>query len=118
MGTHTAQGKMTLVVGLAVSLLGIAALLFRQRRAHLVLGLGAAVGAAGLLLLGVTEFGRVSDASPAFNPLRYPLRYRGVPFRHIVDVSTSSGLDVLIAGASMAFLGSLVVVVRVWRRRG
>src|SRR5205085_3036273 len=102
MGTHTLEGKITLVVALALSLLGIVALLVRGRTAHLATGLGAAVGAVALLVLGITEFGRVSETSPAFNPLRYPIRYRGVPFRHLVNVATSYCLNVVVAGAAVA----------------
>jgi len=116
MGTHTPQGKVTLAVALVVAVLGIGGLLLRGRRAHLAIGLGAAVGAIALLALGITEFGRVSDASALFNPLRYPLRYRGVPFRHIVNVSTSYGLDVLVAGGALALAGAVVVVIRGRRR--
>ena len=116
-GTHTGVGRLTLAVGLGLSLLGIAALLFRGRRSHLAIGIAAVLGSIALLALGVTEFGRVNDANADFNPLRYPLRYRGVPFRHFVDVRASYGLVVVVVGAAAALLGSLVVVYR-GRRAG
>ena len=115
MGTHTLEGKVTLAIALFVALLGIVGLLLRGRRAHIVAGATAALGAAVVLVVGITEFGRVSASSRDFNPLHYPLQYQGVPFRHIVDVSTGIGLDVLLVGAALALAGSLLVTVRAWR---
>jgi hypothetical protein len=117
MGTHTVQGKFTLAIGLALSLLGIAALLVRDRRPHLGLGTAAALGAVAILVVGVTEFGRVSADSAVFDPLRYPQGIRGIPFRHIVTVSSSYGLDVLLGGAALALAGSVMVALRARRRR-
>jgi hypothetical protein len=113
MGTHTAEGKITLAIALLISLLGIAGLLIRERRTHTLLGIAAGLCAIGLGALAITEFGRISDASSAFNPLRIPLTYKGVPFRHYVDVTTSYGLYVVIAGAGVALVGSIYALIRV-----
>jgi hypothetical protein len=118
MGTHTMEGKIALAIALLVSLLGIAALIVRERRANTVIGVAAGVCAIGLGVLAATEFGRVSDASSQFNPLHFPLQYQGQPFRHFVDVSTSYGLHVVIAGAAVALAGSIYTVIRARARAG
>jgi hypothetical protein len=46
------------------------------------------------------------------------LRYQGQPFRHFVDVSTSFGLYVVIAGAAVAVAGSIYTVIRGRARAG
>ena len=116
MGTHTTEGKITLVVGLAVALLGIVGLLMRGRRAHTVIGLCAVLGAVALGALGIRELSRISDASAEFNPLHYPLRFGGVPQRHFVSVTTSWGLIVVLAGAGLALLGGVYALFRARRR--
>jgi hypothetical protein len=118
MGTHTMEGKIALAIALLISLLGIAALIIRERRANTVIGAAAGVCAIGLGVLVIIEIGRVSDASSEFNPLHFPLRYQGQPFRHFVDVSTSFGLYVVIAGAAVAVAGSIYTVIRGRARAG
>src|SRR5205814_9441527 len=44
MGTRTTEGKITVVVALAVALFGIAALLVRRRDVHTAVGVSSAVG--------------------------------------------------------------------------
>jgi hypothetical protein len=116
-GTHTTEGKIALAIALLISLLGIAGLIIRRSRAATVIASAAAACAIGLGALAITEFGRVSDTSSEFNPLHFPLQYQGVPFRHYVDVTTSYGLSVVIAGAAVALVGSIYAVIRA-RSRG
>jgi hypothetical protein len=118
MGIHTMEGKTALVIALLISLLGIAALVIRERRANTVIAVAAGVCAIGLGVLAITDFGRVSDTSSEFNPLHFPLQYQGQSFRHYVDVGTSYGLYVVIAGAAVAVAGSIYTVIRARARAG
>ena len=112
MGTRTIEGKVTLSIALGVALLGITALLIRRRSVHTAVGLASVGGGVALVALGISELFRVTDSSAAFNPLRYPLTFRGVPFRHYVDVSTSYGLYVVIAAGAIVLVGSVLIVLR------
>ena len=53
-----------------------------------------------------------------FNPLHFPLTYKGQPFRHYVNVTTSYGLYVVIAGAAVALVGAVWTMVGARSRRG
>jgi len=116
MGTHTTEGKIALVAGLALALLGIVGLLMRGRRAHTVIGVCAVVAAAALGAFAVREMSRISDASGDFNPLKYPLQVGGVPQRHFVSVSQSWGIVVVVVGAGLALLGGAYALFRARRQ--
>src|SRR5207245_4255602 len=58
MGTHTGDGKITLVIGLVVALLGIAGLLVRRRESRTVVATASGVGGVALLAFAISELFR------------------------------------------------------------
>jgi len=113
MGTHTGNGKITLAIGLVVSLLGIAGLLVRGRDSRMAVAMSSGVGGVALVALGIFELFRIHDTAAEFSPLRF----RAFLFRRFVHVTPNYGLYVLIAGGVVALLGAAMLARRTRRAR-